>query len=126
NINRYRGVGRKHIARPKNTDLGGLMINWAFIFEAPATDPGADRFVIEREGVRSTVVAVPEQAAVVQVAMDLVREGVQFIELCGGFEPVWAGKVVEATGGSVPVGCVGYAGGASVARLAAIFTPPGQ
>lgn len=97
------------------------MINWAFIFEAPGTDPGGDRFVIEREGVRSTVVAVPEQAAVVQVAVDLVGDGAGFIELCGGFEPVWAGRVAEATGGTVPVGCVGYAGGASVARLAALF-----
>jgi hypothetical protein len=98
------------------------MISWAFIFEAPETDPGTDRFVIERGGVRSTVVAVPEQSAVVQVAIDLVRGGVQFIELCGGFEPVWAGKVIEATGGSVPVGCVGYAGGASIARMAAVFS----
>ena len=98
------------------------MISWAFIFEAPETDPRTDRFVIERGGVRSTVVAVPEQSAVVQVAVDLVRDGVQFIELCGGFEPIWAGRVVEATGGSVPVGCVGYAGGASVAQLAAVFS----
>lgn len=98
------------------------MISWAFIFEAPETDPRIDRLVIERGGVRSTVVAVPEQSAVVQVAVDLVRDGVQFIELCGGFEPVWAGKVIEATGGSIPVGCVGYAGGASVARLSAIFS----
>lgn len=98
------------------------MINWAFIFEAPETDPGTDRLVIERGGVRSTVVAVPEQSAVVQVAVDLVRDGAQFIELCGGFEPIWAGKVIEATGGSVPVGCVGYAGGVSVAQLAAVFS----
>jgi hypothetical protein len=97
------------------------MINWAFIFEAPETDPKVDRFVIERGGVRSTVVAVPEQSAVVQVAVDLVRDGAQFIELCGGFEPIWHGKVVEATGGAVPIGCVGYSGGASVAKMTAIF-----
>lgn len=99
------------------------MISWAFIFEAPETDPRTDRLVIERGGVRSTVVAIPEQSAVVQVAVDLVRDGVQFIELCGGFEPVWAGRIVEATGGAVPIGCVGYAGGASVAQLATIFAP---
>lgn len=98
------------------------MISWAFIFEAPETDPGIDLFVIERGGVRSTLVAIPQQSAVVQVAVDLVRNGVQCIELCGGFEPIWAGKVAEATGGSVPVGCVGYAGGASIARLAEIFS----
>lgn len=101
------------------------MISWAFIFEAPETDPRIDRLVIERGGVRSTVVAIPEQSAAVQVAVDLVRDGVQFIELCGGFEPIWAGKIVEATGGSVPVGCVGYAGGTSVAQLAAVFSSDG-
>ncbi|WP_407353445.1 DUF6506 family protein [Luteimonas sp. R10] len=99
------------------------MISWAFIFEAPETDPAVDRMVIERGGVRSTVVAVPEPSMAPQVAADLVAGGVQFIELCGGFEPEWAGKVIEATAGRVPVGTVGYAGGASVARLADIFAP---
>lgn len=97
------------------------MISWAFIFEAPETDPTTDRMVIERGGLRSTVVAVPDQPSVVQTAVDLVASGVQFIELCGGFEPVWAGKVIEATGGRVPVGSVGYGGGVSVSKMAAIF-----
>jgi hypothetical protein len=98
------------------------MITWAFIFEAPETNPKTDRMVIERGGVRSIVVAVPEQAAVVQAAIDLAAEGAQFIELCGGFEPIWAGRVVEATNGHIPVGTVGYAGGQSVLAMAKIFS----
>ena len=97
------------------------MIKGAFVFEAPETDPAVDRFVIERGGVRWTIVAVPEQAAVIQVARGLVDEGNQFIELCGGFEPEWVGKVIEATGGSVPVGAVGYSGGRTVTALSRIF-----
>lgn len=100
------------------------MVSWAFIFEAPETDPATDRMVIERGGLRSIVVAIPDPAAVTAVAVELVDAGVQFIELCGGFEPEWAGRVVEATGGRVPVGTVGYAGGGSVARMSAIFSPP--
>lgn len=100
------------------------MITWAFIFEAPETDPATDRMVIERGGVRSIVVAVPEQAAVVPTAVALVeQEGAQFIELCGGLEPEWAGEVARATGGRVPVGTVGYAGGDSIRKLAAVFAP---
>ena len=99
------------------------LISWAFIFEAPQMDPAVDRMVVERGGVRTTIVGVPEQAAVVDVAVALVEDGAQFIELCGGFEPVWAGRVIEATGGRVPVGSVGYAGGASVTRLAELFGP---
>jgi hypothetical protein len=79
--------------------------------------------VIDRGRIHSIIVAVPEQAAVVQTALDLVDDGVQFIELCGGFEPMWAGRVIEATRGRVPVGTVGYAGGESVRRMAAIFAP---
>ena len=99
------------------------MISWAFIFEAPETDPAVDRMVIERGGLRTTIVAVPEPSAATKVAADLVEGGVQFIELCGGFEPIWTGRVIEATGGRVPVGAVGYAGGASVAKMAEIFAP---
>lgn len=97
------------------------MVSWAFIFEAPETDPKTDRLVIERGGLWSIIVAVPEQSAVVPTAVDLVKDGVQFIELCGGFEPVWGGKAIEATDGRVPVGTVGYAGGESVSKMAAIF-----
>lgn len=97
------------------------MISWAFIFEAPETDPKVDRLVVERGGVRSIVVAVPEQSAVTEVAIELVAEGAQFIELCGGFEPQWAGIVVEATKGRVPVGVVGYSGGRTIAALAEVF-----
>ncbi|QPF71837.1 hypothetical protein G8A07_02100 [Roseateles sp. DAIF2] len=102
-----------------------MTISWAFIFEAPETDPHIDRLVIERGGVRSVVVAVPEPAAAVPaavpVAVELVEAGAQFIELCGGFEPEWAGQVIAAIGGRVPVGTVGYAGGASIAKLAGVF-----
>ncbi|MFJ2280719.1 DUF6506 family protein [Pseudomonas sp. NPDC087803] len=97
------------------------MVSWAFIFEAPETNPETDRFVIDRAGRRNTIVAVPEQHDAVQVAVDLVKDGVQFIELCGGFESVWVGKIIEATGGTIPVGNVGFSGGASVARLVEIF-----
>lgn len=100
------------------------MISWAFIFELPEMDSTVDRMVVERDDVRTVIVGVPEPAAVVAVAVALVEEGAQFIELCGGFDPIWPGRVMEATGGRVPVGAVGYAGGASVTRLAEIFAPP--
>lgn len=38
----------------------------------------------------------------------MVSEGVQLIELCGGFSPVWAGKIIEAVEYAVPVGVVAY------------------
>ena len=97
--------------------------NWAFIYLGMGTeDPAVDRAVIERGGLRTTIVAVPEKSAVVQVAVELVDTGAQSIELCGAFGPVWAARVIEAIGGRVPIGSVTY-GMESVPSLAALFAP---
>jgi hypothetical protein len=44
----------------------------------------------------------------VAAAKEMVVEGIQLIELCGGFSPVWAGKIIEAIDYAVPVGVVAY------------------
>jgi hypothetical protein len=91
-----------------------IVESWAFIYVRPAADPSIDRVEIERDGVRTILVGVPEQPAAVPAAVDLVDGGVQVIELCGILGPVWAARVIEATGGRVPVGAVSY-GSESVA-----------
>ena len=97
--------------------------NWAFIYLGTGEeDPAVDRAVIERGGLRTTIVAVPEKPAVVQAAVELVGGGAQSVELCGAFGPVRAARVIEATGGRVPVGSVSY-GMESVPSLAAMFAP---
>jgi Family of unknown function (DUF6506) len=91
-----------------------IVESWAFIYVRPAVDPAVDRVEIERDGVRTTLVGVPDQVAAVAAAVDLVESGVQIIELCGILGPVWAARVIEATHGRVPVGAVSY-GAESVA-----------
>jgi hypothetical protein len=54
------------------------------------------------------VVGVKEVSQGIDVAKQMVAEGVQLIELCGGFSPVWAGKIIEAIDYAVPVGVVAY------------------
>jgi Family of unknown function (DUF6506) len=54
------------------------------------------------------VVGVSTPAEGIEVAKEMVAEGIQLIELCGGFSPVWAGKVIEAIDYAVPVGVVAY------------------
>src|SRR6218665_3966155 len=72
-----------------------------------------DRFV-QHQGTdkfQMKVVGVATAAEGIKVAQEMVREGVQFvelIELCGGFSPVWAGKIIEAIDSAVPVGVVAY------------------
>lgn len=54
------------------------------------------------------VVGVIEPGEGIRAAQDMVAEGIQLIELCGGFSPVWAGKIIEAIEYKVPVGVVAY------------------
>lgn len=101
-----------------------MLDTYGFSWFQPGSDPASDRTVVERGGLRTTLVPVREPAAVVPVAVELVAGGAQLIELCGVFGPVWTARVVEATGGRVPVGAVGY-GVESVASLAAVTQPEG-
>jgi hypothetical protein len=54
------------------------------------------------------VVGVRQASDGVAAAKEMVAEGIQLIELCGGFSPVWAGKIIEAIDYAVPVGVVAY------------------
>ena len=54
------------------------------------------------------VVGVSEPSQGIEVARQMVAEGIQLIELCGGFSPVWAGRIIEAIDYRVPVGVVAY------------------
>ncbi len=74
---------------------------------------GTNRFRMKVVGVKT-----PEQG--IDVAKIMVQEGVQLIELCGGFGPVWAGKIIEAIDYAVPVGVVGY-GPESIDSMHALF-----
>lgn len=97
-----------------------MIDSWGFIYVGSGpVDPAVDRVVIDRGGLRTTIVAVPEQAAAVPVAVELAEDGVQLIELCGIFGPVWTARVIEATGGRVPIGSVSY-GAEAIAALAAL------
>jgi hypothetical protein len=97
--------------------------NRGFIYLGVGTeDPTVDRAVIENGGLRTTIVAVPERSAAAKVAVELVEGGAQTVELCGAFGEATVARVIEATGGRVPVGSVTY-GMESVPGLAALFAP---
>lgn len=83
-------------------------------------DPAVHRAVIEHGGLRTTIVAVPSQEAVVDVAVEMARGGTQMIELCGAFGPVWTARVIDAVGPQIPVGAVTY-GMESVHAVADLF-----
>jgi hypothetical protein len=69
-----------------------------------------DNFVQQQgtPGFSMKVVGVKQASEGIEVAKQMVAEGIQLIELCGGFSPVWAGKIIEAIDYAVPVGVVAY------------------
>jgi hypothetical protein len=97
------------------------LTHWGFIYTAAGAPPDG-RVTVDDTGECRTVlvgVAKPEQG--IAVATQLVADGVQLIELCGGFGPVWTGRILEAIDNAVPVGSVGY-GPESVDGVYKIFS----
>jgi hypothetical protein len=99
-----------------------MLNSYGFIFIANGADPTVDRLVLDRQGFRNVIVAAPDQSAAEEVAIELVDDGIQFIELCGIFGPVGTAKVIEATGEKVPIGSVNF-GAESIDALAALRDP---
>lgn len=83
---------------------------YAYIFIGVGMDEKKHRTVFKSDQNTCIMVGLDpsNKARVVELAKELVAEGVQMIELCGGFGPLWVAKVLEALKGSVPVGGVYY------------------
>jgi hypothetical protein len=78
------------------------------IYEEAGADPQADVMTIENGHGRTRVRAVAEPGHLLNLVTRLVDEGVDHIELCGGFGAVWHAAARRATGGKVPVGAIYY------------------
>ncbi|MDF3835998.1 DUF6506 family protein [Cupriavidus basilensis] len=66
------------------------------------------------------VIGISHPSEGIAAAQELVADGIQLIELCGGFSPVWAGRIIEAIDYAVPVGVVAY-GPESIDKMHALF-----
>ncbi|MFD5393187.1 DUF6506 family protein [Streptomyces sp. NPDC127097] len=97
------------------------LTHWGFIYTAAGSAAGGDFNVVDTGTCRTVLVGVEKPDQGLDAARRLVDEGVQLIELCGGFGPVWAGRIIEAIDGAVPVGTVGY-GPEAVDQVHAIFS----
>jgi len=97
---------------------------WAFVFLSPGFDPGKHSITLSSPTceVRLVGLDLSRKGQVVSVAKELVEDGAQMIELCGGFGPIWVARVSESIGGAVPVGSVAY-GPEARAPLLAILQP---
>lgn len=73
---------------------------WAFIYLSPGFDPEENTIETNSSACRFKAIGI--------IAKKLVLEGVQTIEICGGFGPAWVAKISEAIEYKIPVGSVMY------------------
>ncbi len=91
---------------------------WATLLLWENADPQSDRIIRESQNERLTIVFVPTIEAAASVAADLVAQGTELIELCGGFGINAAAVVSEAVNGRAAVGTVSF-GIESISQAAA-------
>ena len=81
----------------------------AFIYVVPDGDPTKHRATISKSAFLDlTIIGVKDYTQGAQVAKTLANQGVQTIELCGGFGHAGAAKVSQAAGENVMVGVVRF------------------
>ena len=91
-------------------------MRWAFIYTLDDSSSQTRTDVIGS----LVCVGVPSVADAPAVAQQLVADGVEFIELCGGFGGAGLGSVISAVQNGVPVGAV-FFGVDAAAGLNVIF-----
>lgn len=84
------------------------LTKFGFIVTGSGLDPAQHRSIMRSGAFEMIAVGVGKASQGPDVARSLVAEGVQLLELCGGFGPVWTARVLEAIDGRIPVGSVGY------------------
>ena len=87
-----------------------MALKAAFIFLAPNVDPAKHRSTVVTPDVELTAIAAVDYAEAEKVARTLVAEGVQAIELCGGFGNVGTARIAKAGAGKAAVGAVRFDG----------------
>jgi len=87
-----------------------MPIQAAFIFLAGGAEPSKNRARVTTPQVDLTIVAATDYAAAEKVARALVAEGVQAIELCGGFGVAGTARIAQAVAGKAAVGAVRFDG----------------
>lgn len=79
---------------------------YGFIFIAEGLT--GEETIIEHGDFRQFTVGVSAPEEAIRVALKMVEDGVQLLDLCGAFGPVWTAKIIEAIDGRIPVGHVNY------------------
>jgi hypothetical protein len=97
------------------------LTDFAFVIKAPGYSPAAHSAKLESALFSSRVVGVSDVSAAFAVLTQMVNDGVQLVELCGGFSAQEAERLREHIGEAIPIGLVTYTP-EQEARLATLFS----
>ncbi len=81
---------------------------YSFIIKAPGYTAARHRAELSSPAFHSTVVGVEDIDEAILATDDLLRDGVEIIELCGGFTPEEARQIQDRVGEKFDVGLVRY------------------
>lgn len=98
------------------------LTKFAMIIIGAGYDPAVHRAVLQSPAFSTTVVCVSHVSEAVKVAIELHQQGMQLIELCGGFTPDQAAQIACAVQGNIPIGVVRYSA-LEQQHLARLFAP---
>jgi hypothetical protein len=88
-----------------------MALKAAFIFLAPEVNPDKDRQTVVTPQVELTAVAAGNYKEAEALAVKLVeQEGIEAIELCGGFGNKGTARIAAAVAGKAAVGVVRFDG----------------
>ncbi|RZJ82229.1 MAG: hypothetical protein EOO47_01345 [Flavobacterium sp.] len=90
----------------KNSEIPKL--NKAIIYEGYGALPNETKYVRESASGRITIVAIGDPSKSVSVALQLVNEGAELIELCGYIPLTWKVKITEAIGNRAKVSTITF------------------
>jgi Family of unknown function (DUF6506) len=97
------------------------LTQFAFIIKAPGYAPQSHTTQLDSPHFSTRIVGVSDASEAIAVVEQLVAQGVQLVELCGGFSAHEAASLRAHIGDVIPIGVVTYSA-AQEARLAALFS----
>ena len=90
------------------SDDAMTLSRFAMIIKGPGYDPSVHREEITSPQFSTTIVCVSSLEQAELAAQDLVDQGIQLIELCGGFSPDQASHLQISINSQIPIGVVRY------------------
>jgi hypothetical protein len=84
------------------------LTKFGFIVSGKNLDPANNTMTMTSPGFTMIAVGVSHPEEGIRIARGMVEQGVQLIELCGGFGPKWTARILESIDGEIPVGSVSY------------------